>query len=563
MHSGGAVVFEDAHQVPPESCLQAELCIIGGGPVAIALARQLGRAGRDVILLPGAGPQEREEDRERYRGLVEPPGSHEPLEENRRRVWGGTGTAWGGRCVRYDPIDFENRSWIPHSGWPISQAEAEQHLGEALEFCEAGLDDFDAATVFPHTPREILPGFDNVFWSSRNLERWSPPTNFACRYHAELRDSPRIRVLLHGQAIHLQLDRDGGRMKGVSVASRPAHKFRIQAKAYILSCGGLENPRLLLASRDVQKEGIGNRYDQVGRYYQSHLFGVCGHAVLREPKQMIYNFERDQDGVYCRRRFCLTAMAQKKKQTGNIIGFFFRHLSGSALHRDAVSSAVFLAKSFVRAARGGVGGVGRLWQEQGHLLREHIRTLWEQAPEAGPRICRLSLERVFGRRRLPFFLPAPQGGQFPLFYQAEHTPNPESRVLLSPEKVDDLGMPRLVVRIRFSEKDFHTVRIFHQEFRQRLEAAGLGRLVYDEASLSAQLEKKSEGFNSNAHHIGTTRMSAEPSLGVVDAEGRVHGLANLYVSGASIFPSSSHANPTLLAISMAFRLAQKITRNLS
>jgi len=563
MHSGGAAVFEDAHQVPPGSCLQAELCVIGGGPVAIALAWQLGRAGRDVILLPGAGPQEREEDRERYRGLVEPPGSHEPLEENRRRVWGGTGTAWGGRCVPYDPIDFENRSWIPHSGWPISQAEAEQHLGEALEFCEAGLDDFDAATVFPQAPREILPGFDNVFWSSRNLERWSPPTDFAKRHQAEFQRSRHIRVLLHGQATHLQLDRDGGRMEEVTAASRPDQRFRVKAKAYILACGGLENPRLLLASRDVHEEGIGNRHDQVGRYYQSHLFGVCGQAVLREPKKMVYDFERDPDGVYCRRRFWLTTEAQKKWQTGNVIGFFFRPLSGSALHRDAATSAVFLVKNVLRASASGAGGLIRLWKERGEELQDHAKLVWSEASNVVPRLFRLSVERFFRRRRLPFFLPAIEQGNFPLFFQAEHTPNPESRVLLSPEKVDDLGMPRLVVHIRFSEKDFQTVRVFHQEFRQRLETAGLGSFLYDEASLSAQLEKRSGGFNSNAHHIGTTRMSAEPGSGVVDAEGRVHGLANLYVSGASIFPTSGHANPTLLAISMAFRLAQRLIRNLS
>ncbi|MFM8583892.1 MAG: hypothetical protein ACKOFW_20695, partial [Planctomycetaceae bacterium] len=75
-------------------------------------------------------------------------------------------------------------------------------------------------------------------------------------------------------------------------------------------------------------------------------------------------------------------------------------------------------------------------------LESLIPEIWRQAPEAGPRICRLSLGRVFGERRLPFFLPSIQGGQFPLFYQAEHSPNPESRVLLSTHNLDDLGTPR-------------------------------------------------------------------------------------------------------------------------
>lgn len=554
-------MFEDAREVPPGSCLQTGLCIIGGGPVAIALARQLTRAGRDVILLPGAGWEEREEDRERYRGLVDPPGSHEPLEENRRRMWGGTGTVWGGRCVPYDAIDFESRPWVSHSGWPISHQEAERHLPEAVEFCEAGQGEFDAATVFPQAPKEILPGFDNAFWSTRNLERWSPPTNFARRYHAELRHSLRIRVLLHGQATHLQLNRDGGRLEEVRVVAQPGREFRVKARTYILACGGLENPRLLLASRDVQQGGIGNRYDHVGRYYQSHLFGVCGHALLHDPKRMVYDFERDPEGVYCRRRFWMTAEAQRAHLTGNMIGFFFRGLSGSALHRDAVSSAVFLAKSLLRVAKRGVGGLGRFWQEEGDLLREHIRTVWEQAPEAGPRLGRLSLERLFGRRRLPFFLPGLQTGHFPLFYQAEHAPNPESRVVLSGEDRDDLGMPRLVARIRFSKSDFHTVQTFHREFQKRIQATSLGEFRYDPDELSAQLTERSHRFNSNAHHIGTTRMSAGPTSGVADTEGRVHGVANLFLVGTSLFPTSSHANPTLLALSLSFRLAKNLARS--
>jgi len=553
-------VFEDASQVLPGACRQTDFCVIGGGPIAIAVALGLAKGGHEVMVLPGGGWQERENDRDRYRGFVEPAGSHEPLDENRRRVWGGTGTVWGGRCVPYDAIDFESRDWIPHSGWPIGRAEVESFLPEACAFCDAGKNEFKASLVFPRAPREILSGFENEYWSTQNLERWSPPTNFARHYHAELKRSSKIRILLHGQATHLQLRPDGGSLEHVAAVTRPGRGFRVQAKAFILACGGLENPRLLLASRDVQQNGIGNEYDQVGRYYQSHLFGVCGYAELHDPRRMVYDFERDPVGVYCRRRFWPRSEAQRAWRTGNIIGFFFRGQAGSALHRDAVSSTVFLAKTLLRAAARGGGGFYRLWKEQSGLLCEHARAVWEQAPEAGPRLLRLSLERVLGSRRLPFFLPPIQQGRFPLFYQAEHAPNPQSRVFLSHENLDDLGIPRLVAKIRFSDIDFHTVRTFHREFRRRLEDARVGHFFYDEDALSGQLEKRGGGFNSNAHHIGTTRMSARPAHGVVDMQGRVHGVANLFVAGASIFPTSSHANPTLLAIATSLRLAQHLAR---
>lgn len=554
-------MFEDARHIPRGACLSADFCVVGGGPVAIALALRLAETRKEILILPGGGWKEQEQDRDRYRGLVEPAGSHEPLEENRRRVWGGTGTVWGGRCVPFDPIDFENRPWIPHSGWPISPQEAEKYLQEALEFCEAGPGPFDASLAFPGTAKEILKGFDNEEWSTRNLERWSPPTNFGRRYYGSLYQSSSVRILMNGQATRLQLNRDGKKIEKVRAAARPGQDFQIEANTFVLACGGLENARLLLASRDVQRNGVGNQHDQVGRYYQSHLFGVCGRAVLKSPEPFIYDFERDSRGVYCRRRFWFTPAAQQRHKTGNVVGIFFRELSGSSLHRDAATSAVFIVKNLLRAWSGEKGALRRLWRENGSTLSEHLQTVWQQAPEAAPLLLQHAFQRMFGQRRLPYILPSKQSGCFPLFYQAEHAPNPESRVVLSPEARDDLGVPRLVAQIRFSQVDYKTVKVFHHEFQGRLRNAKLGDFLYDEQELAGQLEQRAGGFNSNAHHIGTTRMSFRPQEGVVDQDARVHGITNLFVAGSSIFPTSGHANPTLLAVALAMRLGDFLRKN--
>jgi choline dehydrogenase-like flavoprotein len=60
------------------------------------------------------------------------------------------------------------------------------------------------------------------------------------------------------------------------------------------------------------------------------------------------------------------------------------------------------------------------------------------------------------------------------------------------------------------------------------------------------------------HHIGTTRMHADPKQGVVDPDCRIHGLANLYVAGSSVFPTSGYANPTLTIVALALRLADHL-----
>ena len=62
------------------------------------------------------------------------------------------------------------------------------------------------------------------------------------------------------------------------------------------------------------------------------------------------------------------------------------------------------------------------------------------------------------------------------------------------------------------------------------------------------------------HHLGTTRMSDDPKQGVVDADGQVHGVGNLYVAGSSVFPTYGASNPTLNLMALTLRLADHLKK---
>jgi choline dehydrogenase-like flavoprotein len=53
-------------------------------------------------------------------------------------------------------------------------------------------------------------------------------------------------------------------------------------------------------------------------------------------------------------------------------------------------------------------------------------------------------------------------------------------------------------------------------------------------------------------------MSQTPNSGVVDVNCQVHGVRGLYVAGGSVFPTSGHANPTLMILALAIRLADTL-----
>ena len=275
-------MIQDAREIPAGRELECDLCIIGGGPAGITIAKELAGTSTRVILIESGDRKETAQARDLYRGFAEPKDSHEPLEENRRRQLGGATSAWGGRCIPFDAIDFEKRDWVPNSGWPVTRAQMDQFFARALRLCEGGEYKFNAEEAFPGRQKEIIKGFDGRDVVSNPMERWGPPTHFGKRYERDLQTAANINVLLNATCLHIQLAGNAKRVERIEVSSFERNKFFIKARNYVVACGGLENARLLLASNDVMKTGIGNHADKLGRYYMAHLFGSLAVAELRD-----------------------------------------------------------------------------------------------------------------------------------------------------------------------------------------------------------------------------------------------------------------------------------------
>lgn len=195
-----------------------------------------------VVLAEGGGTKETEEARSLYRGIVANGSSHEPLEEGRRRQWGGTTAAWGGTCLPFDEIDFEKRDWVPHSGWPFSKATLHPYYQRAQRLCEVGDYLYQAEQAFPDRQREMIAGFDGEAVVTNRIERWSPPTHFGRRYEKQLRESTNVTVLLHANCTHVQLDAGTNLVGHVEAASFKGNGFRIKARYHVIATEVL-NPR--------------------------------------------------------------------------------------------------------------------------------------------------------------------------------------------------------------------------------------------------------------------------------------------------------------------------------
>jgi choline dehydrogenase-like flavoprotein len=206
-------------------------------------------------------------------------------------------------------------------------------------------------------------------------------------------------------------------------------------------------------------------------------------------------------------------------------------------------------------------GPVRLFQILKDQRRELLAHLWiilKDGPSIFSQLSAIAYSRYFQKRRLPMVLSPKKYNQFPLFYQTEHAPNYDNRVVLDESSADDFGMPRLVARIKFTEIDYQTITKFIRLFKDRLERSGMGTFHLTEREKAFLEHPEKQEFNSNSHNIGTTRMAKTPELEVVDVNCKVYGVDNLYIAGSSVFPTSGHANPTPMIIALALKLADHL-----
>jgi choline dehydrogenase-like flavoprotein/nucleoside-diphosphate-sugar epimerase len=548
-------VIENANDVAQDSTLRADICIVGSGPAGVSLALTLLDTGLDVILLEAGGDQVDKNTQSLYEGETVDEALHCPPDKYRQRCFGGSTTTWGGRCVPYDPIDFEARPWIAHSGWPISFEEVASYIGSATQMVEAGENDYDGRTAFGPNPPEMFKGFRSERVTTDTLERFSVPTNFAARYRHKLAAATKLRLLTYANAIGVELAADGTQARAIRVGTLEGKRFRVEATSIVLATGGLEVPRLLLASCDVHRNGIGNAYDVVGRYYQCHIASNVGELMINGPVDRVrHGYELSPEGVYCRRRIALVPQEQRRLQVGNLAARLHFPTIIDPSHRIGVLSGLYMAKFFIsyeyskRLHGGDRATLGRYFG--------HARNILLDAGDTLRFLSHWVHKRTLATRKFPSVILRNKSNRFSLEVHGEQEPQPESRVTLI-DSLDPLGMPRLRIDWRYSPKDIETVRVSLDVIAEELKRAGVGTLTYNAETLERDLMRYGAY---GGHHIGTTRMGHDLRTSVVDADCQVHGVGGLFVASSSVFPTSSQANPTLTIVAMALRLGDHLKK---
>jgi choline dehydrogenase-like flavoprotein len=557
----------EGEQIEQGTTLTADLVVVGAGPAGIVVALEIAADGHDVLLVESGGETfSREVQALADAGELDPE-LHAPMSIATRRQVGGASVIWGGRCVPYDPVDFDHRPHISDARWPVSYDELTPYFRRACDWLVCGRPVFDAAAA-EGIPKSIVPGFPNGDVRASTLERWSLPTNFGREYRHRIRESARVRLVTGLTCTEIACGPDGRRVDHLKLKALTGKDVTVSASHYVLACGGLETTRLLLASRGPNEEPLGNHSDHLGRWYMGHVEGVVANVRFLTPApETVYDYVRDVDGVYVRHRISLAREFQHARELPNVVAWLANPELADPSHRSGALSFAYLilaspagrffapdaqrlsltGKKVPGAPYGAVENYGSIGEHLLNVLRDPAETARFVISFGGRRLGRR-------RPRMPGFFIASPANVYPLQYHAEHMPHRESRVTLSPVR-DGLGVPRLRIDLRFSEQDVAGVLRAHRYWDEYLRRTGFGRLEY----LHDDLEQAvSERIGGGFHQIGTTRMSARPEDGVVDGQLAVHGVDNLFVASSSTFVTSGQANSTFMIIVFAVRLADRL-----
>ncbi|HYD25702.1 MAG TPA: GMC family oxidoreductase [Croceibacterium sp.] len=517
----------------------AEVCVIGAGAAGLTICRRLLAQGRRVVLLESGGRDYEAQIADLNAG--ENVGEdYYDLDHSRLRFFGGTTAIWGGRCAELDPIDLERREWVPHSGWPLDHDELSRWYREARPLFDlpAERDTADAL----RGGGVPLPTFDPA---RLRMPVWS----FDMRFNRFVLDScadvvahPNCEVFLHATVTSIDVAASGAGVTHVTARSLNGRALTVRARMFVLAAGGIENPRVLLCSDGVIPQGLGNAGGAVGRFFMEHPHARGGRVEHGDAWRLLMAFGR-RHRIAGRDLAALIAPAPEIQRSEGIL-----NTSLTIVARQPEQEAQFW----------GMRAYSRIKHDMSPTRAG--RTLWTTAK----RLAGTAQRHVDPLR--PWLLHKLGRLEIALLVRGEQAPNPDSRVLLSPDR-DALGMRRAMLDWRLGELDVRSVEVLVRTLGEELARLGLGQVVP-----AGWLADPGEGWRTDPlisahpiggyHHMGTTRMSASPRDGVTDARTRVHGLPNLYVAGSSLFPTSGWANPTLTLVALALRTADDIADSL-
>jgi len=503
-----------------------DLLIIGAGPVGLTLGLAVARMGAAVTILE-AGPASPPAD---FAARNTGPNTgipHQGLTMGRMKALGGTSRLWGGQLVPFGASDFQP-TFAGKPKWPIGEEDIAPYVRKAFDFLGIAEGATDPQAIW-HAIGLTPPDLGENFAATMNL--WLPQPDIARLFADQIARLPNLQILTETEVTGLDFAADG-RLAGVEARGR--HEGRYIPVQAVLANGTLEIVRLLLRAAATSRNCPFAANPHIGHGFIDHLHGIVGRVLSPDKARLRAMFENIyRNGI----KYSVKLRASDR---------FLReqHLGNCAITLNATGSIRQTLADLRDLARRIFGA--REWHKIGVALSETARTLRLILPIAWNFAVHRRSYSLFDRGIL-------------LGVELEQIPTSACRLFLDPTAPPETAP--IGVHWAFDGREIDSAAAFCEELRARFGETSLGLVEID-----PRVERRDPAFLAEMHdayhQMGGARMAATADEGVVDSDLRVFGCANLSVAGAAVYPSGSFANPTLTAMALALRLADRLATEL-
>ena len=452
--------------------------IVGSGPAAITLALELEKNNIDSLIIEAGEEEYNYDSQQNYNGEIIGD-SISSLTHSRLRQFGGTSGHWGGWVRPLEEYNFEK--------WNIQ-------INELDKYSDSACDILSIKKKF-HTAK-LNKYFDQIEFQYSKVR-------FAKKYKNKILQSNKIKLVLKTQVTHFE---GSNKNTKAAVCYSDGKKYKIHSKYFILACGGIENSRILLWTKEKNTQFIDPRLP-IGKYWMSHPWMLGGNGVLKKSK-----FKKILKDKFIKYEGPIHIATSKKIRIE-------KNILGGSLYMNAV--------------------------EDTKIHKEIIKDLLCIAPDFGKKIA----HKVFKKDL--------KCGN--IFLQIEEEPKINNQIRLHPKLKDSLNVPITKLFYKQSKSTVENAKVILEEFANFCRETNSGRV----AILDNIYQLKGYDSLGVNHHIGGTRMGENPETSVVDKNLKIHNNNNLYIAGSSNFISGGYANPTYTIAQMSLRLGNEISNKLA
>ena len=291
--------------------IEVTTVIIGSGIAAGTLAQKFYDQKKDFIIIE-AGEFKGDSPSVSYKNI----GLDFGVRSTTRIQIGGTSNLWHGVLSPLDEIDFKKREWIPNSGWPVSLNDLKPFYKESASILGVKKFDYFEKEKLSSTLKSQLNKlkFNSNFLENKLFQQPVPPLNFKDIIKRICKSSSFQHLYYNTVALKLVIN--DSKIDSLLVGSSDGKIFSVDAKQFIVCCGALESPRLLLNS-NIQNNNL-------GKYLMDHPMGnLCQLKFLNPGKFPIYSDTKYSKSIKIKSGFELKENMQKQLKLPNH-NFFLR-----------------------------------------------------------------------------------------------------------------------------------------------------------------------------------------------------------------------------------------------